>query len=72
MEKKQTNINHARENAKKKNSCKEEDKEKNSCRLLLNIYILQVSIKNNSYIFKISWGLTPGPAIFILLINKDI
>ena len=40
-------------------------------RLLFNNYIIFASVyKNNSY-SKYSWGLTPGPAI-LLLINKDI
>ena len=42
---------HARENAKKKNSCKEEGKEKK---------------------FMQKEGPTPGPAILISIINKDI
>ena len=67
---KETKKNHARENAKKKNSCKEKDikvKKKNHAEGRSNcdfyfIWNLPVSIKNNSY-SKYSWGLTPGPAI---------
>ena len=74
--KKQKKI-HARENAKKKNSCKEEGKEKKFMQkegpivIFIRIYkICQVPIKKSSY-SKYSWGPTPGPPI-LLIINKDI
>ena len=66
---------HARENAKKKNSCKEEGKEKkihaegrSNCDFYLIIIYLPVPIKNNSH-SKYSWGLTPAGPCYII-INK--
>ena len=76
MEKKTKKI-HARENAKKKNSCKEEGKEKTFMQkegpILIFIYYIKsakVPIKNSSY-SKYYWSPTPGPPI-LLIINKDI
>jgi len=70
---KKTKKIHARENSKKKIRAKKKIKKKYSCKSC-NFYLICKTcecLKNNPLYSKYSWGLTPSPAI-LLLINKDI